>query len=92
MTPQHHEERLRMWARRTCRPVLSIDYGKAPECELSLAAELDSGHPLIYALLDPYPFAIDEAFDTYRVLCESVGQLIGMSGKKLNIIMTGDSA
>jgi hypothetical protein len=42
--------------------------------------------------LDPYPFAIDEAFDTYRVLVESVGQLIGMSGRKLNIIMSGDSA
>jgi acetyl esterase/lipase len=41
---------------------------------------------------DPYPFAIDEAFDTYRVLVESAGQLIGMSGKKLNIIMSGDSA
>lgn len=33
MTPEHHEERLRMWAVRTGRPVLSIDYGKSPECE-----------------------------------------------------------
>src|SRR4051794_9314514 len=33
MTPEHHEERLRMWAKTTRRPVLSIDYGKAPECE-----------------------------------------------------------
>lgn len=51
MTPEHHEERLRMWAASSGRPVLSIDYGKAPEY--------------------PYPFAIDEAFDTYRVLVES---------------------
>ncbi|KZO95543.1 alpha/beta-hydrolase [Calocera viscosa TUFC12733] len=29
--PQHHEERLRRWARRTGKPVLSVDYGKAPE-------------------------------------------------------------
>ncbi|KII92745.1 hypothetical protein PLICRDRAFT_155534 [Plicaturopsis crispa FD-325 SS-3] len=72
MTPEHHEERLRMWAWRTGRPVLSIDYGKAPEY--------------------PYPFAIDEAFDTYRVLVESKGVLMGMSGKKLNIVMSGDSA
>ncbi|KZT26689.1 alpha/beta-hydrolase [Neolentinus lepideus HHB14362 ss-1] len=72
MTPEHHDERLHMWAVRTGKPVLSIDYGKAPEY--------------------PYPFAIDEIFDTYRVLVESSGQLIGMSGKKLNIIMTGDSA
>lgn len=32
MSPEHHEERLRMWAVTTGRPVLSIDYGKAPEC------------------------------------------------------------
>ncbi|KIM26905.1 hypothetical protein M408DRAFT_16757 [Serendipita vermifera MAFF 305830] len=30
--PQHHEERLRRWALVSGRPVLSIDYGKAPEC------------------------------------------------------------
>jgi hypothetical protein len=59
---------------------------------------------------DPYPYAIDEAFDTYKVLVESgeflslctlcftyvinlaVGGLIGMSGKKLNIMISGDSA
>jgi acetyl esterase/lipase len=33
MNPEHHEERLRMWAVRTGKPVLAIDYGKAPECE-----------------------------------------------------------
>ena len=32
MTPEHHEERLRLWAVRTGKPVLSIEYGKAPEC------------------------------------------------------------
>jgi acetyl esterase/lipase len=32
MSPEHHEERLRMWAVSTGKPVLSIDYGKAPEC------------------------------------------------------------
>ncbi|TFK44388.1 Alpha/Beta hydrolase protein [Crucibulum laeve] len=40
----------------------------------------------------PYPFACDEAFDTYRLLLESNGALIGMSGKKLSVIMSGDSA
>ncbi|KAF9469919.1 Alpha/Beta hydrolase protein [Collybia nuda] len=72
MSPEHHEERLRIWAVKTGRPVLSIDYGKAPEY--------------------PYPFAIDEAFDAYKVLVESLGTLIGMSGKKLNLIISGDSA
>lgn len=32
MSPEHHEERLRIWAVTTGKPVLSIDYGKAPEC------------------------------------------------------------
>ncbi|KAG6866707.1 hypothetical protein C0991_011366 [Blastosporella zonata] len=72
MSPEHHEERLRTWAVNTGKPVLSIDYGKAPEY--------------------PYPFAIDEAFDTYKILVESAGRVIGMSGEKLNIIITGDSA
>ncbi|KAI0358414.1 alpha/beta-hydrolase [Trametes cingulata] len=72
MTPEHHEERLRMWAVRTGKPVLSVDYGKAPEY--------------------PYPFSIDECFDLYRVLVETTGIVIGMSGRKLNIICTGDSA
>ncbi|KAG7098753.1 hypothetical protein E1B28_000662 [Marasmius oreades] len=72
MTPEHHEERLRLWAVNTKKPVLSIDYGKAPEY--------------------PYPFAIDEAFDTYRILVESNGTVIGMSGERLAIVLTGDSA
>lgn len=36
MTPEHHEDRLCMWAVRTGKPILSIDYGKAPECECSI--------------------------------------------------------
>lgn len=34
MTPESHEERLRMWAWRTGKPVLSLNYAKAPECEI----------------------------------------------------------
>ncbi|KAG8837918.1 hypothetical protein FRC18_007261 [Serendipita sp. 400] len=70
--PKHHEERLRRWALVSGRPVLSIDYGKAPEY--------------------PYPYAIEECFDVYRLLVESKGAAIGMSGKLLNTIMSGDSA
>lgn len=33
MGPECHEERLRAWAKRTGKPVLGVDYGKAPECE-----------------------------------------------------------
>lgn len=32
MTPEHHDERLRRWAVKTGKPVISVDYGKAPEC------------------------------------------------------------
>lgn len=38
MGPEHHEERLRHWAIRTGRPVISLDYGKAPECKLSFSS------------------------------------------------------
>ena len=43
MTPEHHEERLRMWAVRTGKPVLSIEYGKAPECRTPVRARQDAG-------------------------------------------------
>ncbi|GJE92194.1 hypothetical protein PsYK624_083470 [Phanerochaete sordida] len=72
MTPEHHEDRLRMWAVRTGKPVLSIEYGKAPEY--------------------PYPYAIDECFDAYRVLVESCGKVVGLAGSTLDVILSGDSA
>lgn len=37
MSPDHHDERLRTWALRTGKPVLAVDYGKAPECNHSLS-------------------------------------------------------
>ena len=39
MGPECHEERLRTWAKRTHKPVLSIDYGKAPEYPYPWAIE-----------------------------------------------------
>jgi acetyl esterase/lipase len=36
MTPEHHDERLRSWALRTSKPVLSVEYGKAPECNINV--------------------------------------------------------
>ncbi|KAM0752725.1 alpha/beta-hydrolase [Meredithblackwellia eburnea MCA 4105] len=72
MNPEHHEERTLRWAKRTGRPVIGFDYGKAPEY--------------------PYPFAIDEMFDAYKLLYESNGKFIGMSGTRLNVVITGDSA
>lgn len=71
MNPEHHEERLRTWAISTKRPVLSLDYGKAPECKGSAAAVRRRGTFDGVSLADPYPFARDEAFDTYRLMTES---------------------
>lgn len=34
MGPLDHEERLRRWAIRTGKPVLAVDYHKAPECKV----------------------------------------------------------
>ncbi|ORY32245.1 Alpha/Beta hydrolase protein [Naematelia encephala] len=39
MGPECHEERLRRWAKRTRKPVLGVDYGKAPEYPYPWAIE-----------------------------------------------------
>lgn len=45
---------------------------------------------------DPYPFAVDEVFDAYRIIVESKGKAIGIgigiAGEDLNIVLSGDSA
>lgn len=41
---------------------------------------------------DPYPFAVDEVFDAYRIIAESKGKAIGFSGEDINIVLSGDSA
>ena len=46
----------------------------------------------LMSALDPYPFAIDECFDAYRVLVETAGKIIGMSGAGLDVVFSGDSA
>lgn len=99
MGPLHHEERLLAWAKRTHRPVLALDYSKAPgtsqiwlpdltfgqECEL-LAERL---HTAEY----PYPYALHECFDVYRLLHETNGSVIGMHpSSDLRIVVSGDSA
>ncbi|WWC85387.1 uncharacterized protein L201_000250 [Kwoniella dendrophila CBS 6074] len=39
MGPECHEERLRIWAKRTGKPVLGVNYGKAPEYPYPWAIE-----------------------------------------------------
>jgi acetyl esterase/lipase len=86
MGPDCHEERLRSWAKRTGKPVLGIDYGKAPECMFLL---LSSASMLT---TDPYPWAIEEGFDAYRTIQETKGRCIGMKSGRLGVVLTGDSA
>lgn len=90
MGPDCHEERLRRWAKRTGKPVLGIDYGKAPECTLFTPVPF-----LLTAMLikpDPYPWAIEEGFDAYRTIQETKGRCIGMKSGRLGVVLTGDSA
>ena len=51
MGPSHHEERLRSWAIKSRRPVLSVDYGKAPECtafSFYVSYVHSSAHPMVF--------------------------------------------
>ncbi|KAJ3214968.1 hypothetical protein HDU67_000985 [Dinochytrium kinnereticum] len=86
MPPKCHEDYLSSWARQTKLPIISIDYGKAPEF--------------------PYPFALEECFDSYRAIVESNGAVIGLEGwyitdksgrmqarkEPIKVIIIGDSA
>lgn len=52
----------------------------------------DAYHAILFRL-DPFPWALNEAFDLYRLLAESNGRVIGLtSGRPISIILTGDSA
>ncbi len=46
MGPECHEERLRLWAKRTGKPVLGVNYGKAPECEYGRVVERADARPV----------------------------------------------
>jgi hypothetical protein len=48
MTPEHHEDRLCAWAEKTGRPVLSLDYGKAPERECNLLSFTSMSPPTFW--------------------------------------------
>lgn len=92
MTPEHHEERNLRWCIKTKRPVISFDYGKVrPTFPFSLSrARADPG--TMKAPEYPFPYAIDEMYDAYKLLHDTNGKCIGMSGTCLDVILTGDSA
>ncbi|GAA5862962.1 hypothetical protein JCM8547_003634 [Rhodosporidiobolus lusitaniae] len=50
MNPEHHAERILRWARQTGKPVLSFDYGKAPEYPFPFAIdEMYDAYSLLHA-------------------------------------------
>ncbi|KAF8520421.1 alpha/beta-hydrolase [Hysterangium stoloniferum] len=40
----------------------------------------------------PFPYAIEECFEAYHTVVDTKGRCVGMSGSKLSILMSGDSA
>jgi hypothetical protein len=65
MGPEHHEERLRRWARKFGRDrdvgenggrkrvVVSIDYGKSPECTFSVLLLVEAGQHVLILVCSP---------------------------------------
>ncbi|KAJ1993186.1 hypothetical protein H4R33_000773 [Dimargaris cristalligena] len=81
MDPDCHDDYLRVWARQTGLPIVSINYRKAPEF--------------------PFPYALEECFDFYRLLVETNGACIGLRGwapearavpGPIRVAIVGDSA
>lgn len=98
MNPEHHEERLLRWARKTGKVVVSLDYGKVSrrfssrdpsnfERKASPGVR-DRGELTLGVLAQapeyPFPYAIDEMYDAYSLLHATKGRCIGMntSGEK----------
>jgi hypothetical protein len=59
---------------------------------MSVPLPTSINHILNELSTDPYPFGIDEVFDAYRIIVESKGKAVGMSGEEINIVLSGDSA
>lgn len=47
---------------------------------------------LILRIEYPYPYAMHECFDVYRLLHETKGSVLGMLKGKLSVVLSGDSA
>jgi len=80
MTPEHHEERLCAWAEKTGRPVLSLDYGKAPECKWNLVSLRQSSRPRSGS---PIGIVVSGVWELSGKLCDPCGAdvLLGLPGQ-----------
>lgn len=95
MDPRHHEERLRQMAKEGQRPVLSVDYCKAPEFPFPVSVLDATCSPVANASISSIgpQYALEECYDLYRTLHESGGSVVGMSGSsQFRVVLTGDSA
>lgn len=92
MAPLHHEERLHHWTIKTGKPLLAIEYSKAPGKRRNASlSEFIWLRPACFAEF-PYPYALHECFDVFRLLHETKGSIIGMKQGEVRIVLTGDSA
>ena len=82
MTPEHHEERLCAWAEKTGRPVLSLDYGKAPECECN-AAVFTSTPPMLWI---PDRDFVSGVWERSEKLRNPYGRILDESWSLINFI------
>jgi len=81
MTPRCHDEYLIPWTKRLGIPILSINYRFG-----SLLARLTSRKAPEY----PYPYAINECFDVYKLLCKQNNPILPFRPRK--VVFVGDSA
>ena len=91
-SPRTHLAYLRIWARETKLPILSVDYGKK---EQHRYLDLESYKQLGLSPENEFPGALNECYAAYKWLLDpDNAQAIGMAAFEIppRIILTGDSA
>lgn len=81
MTPRCHDEYLIPWTKRLNIPILSIQY----RFVLRLLVLISRKAPEY-----PYPYALNECFDVYKILCQHPRIILPFHPRK--IVLVGDSA
>lgn len=79
MTPLHHEERIQRWVKGTGLPVVSLEYGKAPE------------YPFPFAIDEVFDFYTLLVESKGRCLGMGGGGE-GEEAEGVQVVLTGDSA
>jgi acetyl esterase/lipase len=81
MTPRCHDEYLIPWSKRLNVPILSIQYKYSPHYQI-LTSRKAPEHP--------YPYALNECFDVYKILSQNPQLILPFRPRK--IVFVGDSA